>query len=306
MESTVSGSILKSRTAEKCGSTALHRIHQKHRISRVCSADLARLVNLPPPRNASHILQLGSAKIQSAGCPAGNVRDRIRSISCVKRTTQRKSPAVSNAHEPSPRSARPAPRDYYRRATELGFEAVENQTSEQMRWLGAEPAADMWKLPVLDDMFVVDLAARRVATSAGEEVQPSWRILALHYLAISAQPDRVEPEITFADLPESRSYNDVYQGRVIGRLCATAGREAERINTAAATIGGRVVEGGDAAFDFDIFPRVTIRLIWHAPDDEFPASATILLPRNIESYFPAEDVVVLSECLVARLGGRPF
>ena len=54
------------------------------------------------------------------------------------------------------------------------------------------------------------------------------------------------------------------------------------------------------------FTRLAIRLIWHAGDDEFPPSATLLLPANIEAYFCAEDIVVLSERLVARLGGGTF
>ena len=196
--------------------------------------------------------------------------------------------------------------DYYRRATELGFAAAHSQTPEQLRWLGAIGSTDSWRLPVLEDVFDVDLSARRVATSAGQDVGASWRILALHYLSIPSKPEQTEPEITFADLRQSRSYNDVYQARVIGRLCGTAGREGRQLRTAAAAIGGHPVEGGDAAFDFDAFPRLSVRLIWHAPDEEFPPSATLLLPGNIESFFPAEDVVVLCECLVARLGGRPF
>jgi hypothetical protein len=53
-----------------------------------------------------------------------------------------------------------------------------------------------------------------------------------------------------------------------------------------------------------MFPRICLRLIWHAPDDEFPPSATILLPAAIESFFCTEDIVVLSERLTARLGRR--
>jgi hypothetical protein len=66
------------------------------------------------------------------------------------------------------------------------------------------------------------------------------------------------------------------------------------------------VAAGDAAFDFQVFPRFSMRLIWHAPDEEFPPTATLLLPPNVESYFVAEDIVVLSEGLVSRLSGRPF
>ena len=91
---------------------------------------------------------------------------------------------------------------------------------------------------------------------------------------------------------------------MIERLCATAGQSVEKLRAAAAALGGRTVTGGDAAFDFDVFPRFPVRLVWHAPDDEFPSSATLLLPANAESYFCSEDLVVLSERLMSRLAGR--
>ena len=47
-----------------------------------------------------------------------------------------------------------------------------------------------------------------------------------------------------------------------------------------------------------------MRVIWYAADEEFAPSATLLLPANIESYFGIEDVVVLSERVVAWLAGR--
>jgi hypothetical protein len=146
-----------------------------------------------------------------------------------------------------------------------------------------------------------------VTTAAGGPVGAAWRILALHYLAIDARPEPCEPDVTFADLPLVRSYAGVYRGRVIGRLCGTAGRDAQRLTSAAEAAGGRSTEGpGDLAFDFDVFPRIAVRLHWYAADDEFPPSATLLLPANIEDYLCSEDIVVTSECLVARLGGRPF
>ncbi len=175
-----------------------------------------------------------------------------------------------------------------------------------MRWLGAEAAGGPWRLPVLEDVFQIDAPAGRVITSAGRPVGPHWRILALHYLSIGSRPERREPEITFADLQTARSYADVYRGRTEARLCATAGRDAATLSAAADAIRGRKVSGGDLGFQFDVFPRLSIRLVWYAADEEFPPSATILLPSNIEDYFCAEDIVVLSERLVSRLGGRPF
>ena len=200
----------------------------------------------------------------------------------------------------------PESQDNLRRAAELAFNAVCNQKTEQLLWLGAQPAAAVWRIAVLNDLLAMDLSARRITTSAGREVGPVWRILLLHYLAIGTQPETLGPEVSFADLPTARTYARVYHQRVIARLCATAGRDEKRLRKAADALGGRIVEGGDTAFDFDLFPRLSIRVIWHAADEEFPPSATLLLPTNIESFFCIEDIVVLSESLVSRLGGRAF
>jgi hypothetical protein len=196
--------------------------------------------------------------------------------------------------------------DNLRRAVELAFKAVCKQNAEQLLWLGAQPQDAFWRIAVLNDFLEMDLSARRIATSAGCELGPVWRILLLHYLAIDSRPDKLDPEVTFADLPAARTYARVYHQRVIARLCATAGRDEKRLRAAADALGGRTVSGGETALDFDIFPRLSMRLIWHAGDEEFPPSATLLLPANIESYFCIEDIVVLSESLVSRLGGRTF
>jgi hypothetical protein len=200
----------------------------------------------------------------------------------------------------------PESQDNLRRAAELAFDAVCSQTPEQLLWLGAHHADTFWHLPVLNELLTLDLSAGSITTPAGYEAGPVWRILLLHYLAITLRPESLEPEVTFADLPAARTYARVYHQRVIARLCATAGRDEKSLQAAADALGGRIVQGGDTAFDFDIFPRLCVRVIWHAADEEFPPAATLLLPANIESYFCIEDIVVLSECLVSRLGGRPF
>ncbi len=199
----------------------------------------------------------------------------------------------------------PKPQENYQVATEYAFERLSHQSSEQFRWLGAVSQDGNWQLPVLNDLFEVRLSSKEVVDSDGKEVGPAWRILTLHYLAVNLRPDFLSPQVTFDDLPTARSYGSVYDGRVIKRLCATAGRQVQTLRSAANSVGGRSADGGDTAFFFDVFPRVQVHLIWYAPDEEFPASATLLLPENIESYFCAEDIVVMSEGLVSRLAVVP-
>jgi hypothetical protein len=204
------------------------------------------------------------------------------------------------------RIEKPSPQRNLQVAIDRAYAAMESQSEEQIRWLGAEPAEGAWRLPVLGDGLRVDLAGRRIVASTGREVGPHWTILVLHYLAVASRGQSLPPSVTFADLATARSYSGVYDGRVLKRLCFTTGRNLETLRAAAGSLGAEPAEGGDAAFDFRPFPRVAVRLIWHAPDEEFPPSATLLLPENIEAYFCSEDIVVLSECLVARLSGRAF
>ena len=213
---------------------------------------------------------------------------------------------MSDADQTAGRLQSPPPQDNLDRAIQLGYDMLADQTPEQLAWLGVEMDGDVWRLPVLNDTFEVDVAQRRTVTASDAGVQSAWTILALHYLALTDRPEDLPPETTFADLANARSYAGIYQGRVIGRLCATAGRDAETLRSAAVGLAARPVGAGDLGFDFAPLPRVTLRLVWHAPDDEFPPSATVLLPSNIESYLCSEDIVVLSEQLVARLAGKPF
>jgi hypothetical protein len=204
-------------------------------------------------------------------------------------------------------------------AAALALSAARAQPPEQLEWLGGRPRADRWRLEVLDDVLTVDLAEGAVRTSEGRAVGPWWQILTLHYLATSSRPAASPPEVTFAALKAGRAYAGVYQKRVIERLCRTVGRDRASLLEAARRLGGQTVAAGDAAFDFQVYPRLRLRLVWYAGEEAPPAehelqdleprlppSAALLLPSNIEAFLAVEDIVVLSERIVSRLSGGRF
>jgi hypothetical protein len=181
---------------------------------------------------------------------------------------------------------------------------------EQLQWLGAaEDDTGCWRLVVLEGTLVADLAAGVVRVSEGKPASSWWTVLVLHYLSVSVRPtEEPWPGVAFADLPGGRSYAPVYQGRVIARLCGTIGRDRATLAAAVEKLGGRelcdeAVAPADLACEFRVFPRVAMRLYWYAGDEEFSPSAVLLLPKTIASFFGIEDIVVLSERLVARLAG---
>jgi hypothetical protein len=208
--------------------------------------------------------------------------------------------------EPPGRLSIPPRQNPLATAHQKAVAALADQAEAQLRWLGADPAGSQWRLPVLAGVFLVETSTGSVCSEDGKKVQPTWQILALHYLAIRARPPDYPPEVTFASLPGGKVYAGVYEQRVNRRLCAGVGKDLHRLQGAAAVLGAHPVEGGDGAFEVMAFPRIPIRLIWYAGDAELAPSCTLLLPRNIDSFLCTEDIVVLSESFVSRLSGKPF
>jgi len=208
--------------------------------------------------------------------------------------------------DPAGKSFIPPPQHNLQQAVEEAVARLRGQAPDQLAWLGAIPAGPHWRVAVLGEPLLADLRDGTVRTFGGREVCPPWRILVLHYLAVRDRFEVCQPEVTFASLPDGRVYARVYEGRVIRRLCATVGRNASALRAAAAALSGeeRPGPGGSLVFDLPIFPRLTFRLTWYPGDEELSPSAALLMPRNILSFLHVEDAVVLSECLVARMGGQ--
>ena len=195
----------------------------------------------------------------------------------------------------------------YELALEHAFGCARGQDPGAFEKLGAEVLGEgRYSLAVLDATMHIDLQAGSVALADGGAVGLAWQIPILHYL--SAPAGLAEPTgwLAFADFQHLRGYEPVYRGRVLGRLCGTAGRTEEGFVEASRRLKATPIDKGDVGFQFPVFPRVTLSVAWYRADEDFPPDATILYPDNTLAYLPLEDVIVLAECLVARLGGKSW
>ncbi len=193
----------------------------------------------------------------------------------------------------------------YQIAFDRGLERLRGQHAASLKALGGRVAAPgRLELPVLDVTFVFDLDAGVVTRKSGDDVGMAWRILAVHYLGACTPWPQSSRWVSFADFAEVRGYESVYGGRVLGRLCGTAGRDEATFVSACQSLGAEPADWGDVGFRFQVFPHLPVVIAWYGGDGEFPPNASFLYPDNALSLLPAEDMVVLSERLVSLLQSK--
>lgn len=69
-------------------------------------------------------------------------------------------------------------------------------------------------------------------------------------------------------------------------------------------LGGKSVEMGDAAFQFQVLPRIPVAaVLWYA-DEEFDASAKLLMDATIEQHLPLDVIFGMALELIGRIVGK--
>jgi len=138
----------------------------------------------------------------------------------------------------------------------------------------------------------------------GKEISLTDQVLIAHYLLGASGEKETGEWITFRDIPDGHFYYDAFLKRARDPFLKTFGNNPQLYEKVAPIIGGVAIEGvGDVAFDFRVFPKITVRIILWKGDDEFPPEASILFDSNIQSYLPVEDIAYLSGGVVYRMMG---
>ena len=131
-----------------------------------------------------------------------------------------------------------------------------------------------------------------------------WHALVLlHYMHLADGAPLSLEWIGFAQLRDGMVRGGGFDRDSAERLSRLLGtRNPEDVERACATLGGEAVEtNADYSAVFSILPRFPIMLkLWFA-NDEFPASAKLLLRKGADHYLTVEDAVTAGEVLMLAL-----
>ncbi len=127
--------------------------------------------------------------------------------------------------------------------------------------------------------------------------------LFLYYLQTADGAPFADKWIAFRDLPGGMFYHQAYQGYSGNRLAKAIGNTVRVFERAAANQGGTRLALGDAAFAFEALPRVRVAAVYHAGDEDFPATANVLFDASATHYLPTDALAGVGSALVDRLTG---
>jgi hypothetical protein len=108
--------------------------------------------------------------------------------------------------------------------------------------------------------------------------------------------------VSFSELPDGRFYNQAYQGYTGGKLAQVFKNDFDAFCQVSENLGGkRVYLLGDAAYEFQVLPLVSLLAITWQGDEDFAATYQILFDAAVDHHLPTDVCAILGSNLTGRL-----
>ena len=130
----------------------------------------------------------------------------------------------------------------------------------------------------------------------------SSQALLLYYFVTCDGAPASAQWVSFSELPDGRFYNQAYQGYSGGRLAQVFKNDLEALCQVSENLGGkRVYLLGDAAYEFQVLPMVSLLVVTWQGDEEFNSTYQILFDAAVSHHLPTDACAILGSNLTNRL-----
>ncbi len=146
--------------------------------------------------------------------------------------------------------------------------------------------------------YLLSIDKSDIFTVGGAEVPIHYKILILHCFLYHNGKKPTGEWISFLDIKDGLLYSNIYKSRTSLPLKFALKDNPELLIEAAEDLGGSKSDtGGDVSAIIKPFYNIPIAVIFYQGDEDFSPESTFLFDKGIRDILPAEDVVVLAECL---------
>lgn len=147
----------------------------------------------------------------------------------------------------------------------------------------------------------------RLMGSEGQEGNPPTELptysqaLVLYYFSTCDGAPVTGKWISFTELPGGRFYTRAFQGYTGQEIARKFREDLEGFRWAAEVLGGRPVELGSAAYEFQVLPKVPILVVYWQGDEDFPSSCQILFDAAVSRHLPTDACAIMGSTLTRWL-----
>ena len=137
---------------------------------------------------------------------------------------------------------------------------------------------------------------------SGKVLSSSEQALVLYYFLTCDGTPPAGKWISFSELPDGRFYNQAFQGYTGGNLATAFQDDFDGFCLAAESAGGKRVHLlGDAAYEYNVLPLVSLLVVTWRGDEDFNASYQVLFDAAIPHHMPTDAGAITASRLTGRL-----
>jgi len=107
--------------------------------------------------------------------------------------------------------------------------------------------------------------------------------------------------LAFIQLPFGDHHIKAFKAEVTDFLAKEFGNDFVSFQTAAERLGGIAAKDGDISYVLPFFPKIYVKVILWAADDEFPAAANFLFDNKCTFHMDTDGLNELANATAARL-----
>jgi hypothetical protein len=138
-------------------------------------------------------------------------------------------------------------------------------------------------------------------TNRDDHLPDFQQALLLYYLITADGAPLTGRWVSFADLPDGRTYNAAFQGYTGDAIVKRFGLDLEGFKFACLKAGGEPVDAGSASFVFSALPKVPLMLTYWLGDEDFPSSCKVLFDESASHYLPIDACAILGGMLTRKI-----
>lgn len=163
-----------------------------------------------------------------------------------------------------------------------------------------------YAVPVWDDTFVIYPDQYRVdfRQAYSKRVADYFSLFTVHYLLTATERDLKGEWVSEKDIPGGAAFFRGPHEIPTHLIVRGFGNNLDAFRQRCTGLGGTPLDMGDAAFTFDITPRIPVAVLYWIGDDEFPAEAKILYDRSIQHHLALDIIYALAVGVCERLAAE--